>query len=276
MKQNRPLSYSALKAFSKSPKHLIAYWNKVFTPTPAMALGSLIHVMILEPQEFENRYFALDDEEICLDLIAEGAKSPRANGKYKAWKLEEMKKAEGKEIVNIEDVKLAKKIAKSVIEHPLVKALTFKEELIEWTFNGQPFKGFVDGAGALLPEAFRDQEGQGYILDVKTTKDAEPEAFKRDFVKYGYHNQGAAYKNANEELKFAGINPKYYVIAVETAEPFINQVYEIPQEFIDKGLVKSIKLIEDFKAWDGTPAGYEFGNELAKNGVLTLYPPAWL
>lgn len=275
MKQNRPLSYSALKAFEKSPKHLLAYWDKVFTPTPEMALGSLIHVCILEPQELDNRYFALDDEEICLDLVAKGAKSPRATAEYKTWKAEEMKKAEGKEIVSIEDYKLAKKLAESVKEHPLIKALTFKEQLVEWDFDSVPFKGFIDGAGEELPEEFRDFGGQGFILDVKSTRDASPKAFAKDFVNLGYHLQAGAYNNANEAINFAGNNPKFYIVAVETVEPFIVQVYEVGPDLIEAGTKKVRSLIADFKEWDGEASGYEFGNELAENGVLTLNAPSW-
>ena len=40
MKQNRPLSYSALKQFDISPNHLIAYWNRDLTQS-AMTSRSL-------------------------------------------------------------------------------------------------------------------------------------------------------------------------------------------------------------------------------------------
>ncbi len=46
------LSYSALSAFGKSPNHLLRYWSKKFEPTSAMMLGSLIHKIILEPDDF--------------------------------------------------------------------------------------------------------------------------------------------------------------------------------------------------------------------------------
>ena len=276
MKQTRPLSYSSIKAFSKSPTHLLKYWERVFKPTPAMALGSLVHTLVLEPDQYENRYFCIDDEEICLDLIARGAKSPRANGEYKAWKANLLAKAEDKEEVSLADFKTATALAARLKNHPLIKALTFKEELIEWELNGVKIKGFVDGAGEELPEEFRDFEGQGFILDLKTTKDASPSSYSRDVVTFMYHLQSGLYKDANRVLNFAGVAPKFYHIAIETAEPFIIQTYEISSEFSDKGYNFAVKQIELFKEWDGEPAGYEFGNELAVGSVLPLNAPSWI
>jgi len=56
LKQNRPLSYSSLKAFSVTPNHLVSYWNKERTSSAAMVKGSLIHTLILEPETFGDVY----------------------------------------------------------------------------------------------------------------------------------------------------------------------------------------------------------------------------
>ena len=56
MKKDR-LSYSALSQFSKSPNHLLSYWNKEQKPaTEAQQFGKLLHKMILEPEEMLQEY----------------------------------------------------------------------------------------------------------------------------------------------------------------------------------------------------------------------------
>ena len=50
------LSYSKLKAFSKSPNHLLQYLKRDQETTPAMLKGSALHCMVLEPEEYKKRY----------------------------------------------------------------------------------------------------------------------------------------------------------------------------------------------------------------------------
>jgi hypothetical protein len=204
MKQDRPLSYSSLKAFNTSPNHLLNYWAKVFTPTPAMAKGSLIHTLILEPEEFESRYAVWDG-------------GRRAGKEYKAFQ----ESNEGKDILKAEEVEEVTKIVDSVKNNVLLNKMTGTELLVEWDLNGQPFKGFVDGFG------------DGFILDVKTTSDASPKAFLRDVIKYKYYWQAALYLNANEELNFAGEKPDFFILAVETSAPFNTQMYKLKYDLIE-------------------------------------------
>ena len=264
LKQDRPLSYSSLKAFSQSPNHLVAYWDKDFKPTPAMIKGSLLHCLILEPEEFDKRYYVFDDSEKCQELIEGGAKSPRATADYKEWKAEKMKTFEGKEEVKVEDLEELQPIADHVRKNILLKKMTGAELAIDWDFNGVPFKGFVDGYG------------DGFIFDVKTTSDASPKAFARDVVKFRYYWQASLYRHANRVLDFAGDLPDYFIIAVETSAPFNVQIYKMSPAFIDKGFAEVSEMVDKFKKWDGTPQGYDYFNPLSDDGVIDLNLPQWL
>jgi hypothetical protein len=109
----RPLSYSSLKEFSKSPAHYIQYLRKEFKPTPAMALGSLIHCMLLQPEELVNKFYVMP---------AVDKRTTEGKNKY----AECVKESEGKEVVG-QDVC-------NKYEH-------------EWAceINGLPLRGFFDG-----------------------------------------------------------------------------------------------------------------------------------
>ena len=275
MKLNKPLSASSLKEFGKSPAHLIAYQNKVFETTDAKELGSLIHTLILEPDEFDDRYFCLDDDEICMDLIATGSKSPRSTKIYKEWKAGELIKAGEKIMIPPEVLKVATTAALKAQDLPIIQAITLREEFIEWEYNEIAFRGYVDGAGTTLPLELQEFEGQGFILDVKTTRDASPRAFGRDVFNMDYHLQAALYCDANKTLRFAGPDPKFFLLAIETKEPFNCQLYEVTQDFLFKGTMKAEDLTDQYKEWDGEPYGYEYGRDDSTNGVIKLSPPAW-
>tara|TARA_R110000796_G_scaffold29552_2_gene79757 strand:- start:1446 stop:2276 length:831 start_codon:yes stop_codon:yes gene_type:complete len=275
MKLNKPLSATSLKEFGKSPAHLIAYQNKVFETSDAKELGSLIHTLILEPDEFDTRYFCLDEEEILLDLAASGAKSPRATKVYKDWKAEELIKAGDKIMLTPEVLRVATTAALKAQDLPIVQAITLREEFIEWEFNEAKFRGYVDGAGLTLPLELQDFPGQGFIIDVKTTRDASPKAFARDVFNMDYHLQAALYCNGNKTLNFAGPDPKFFLLAIETKEPFNCQLYEVTPDFLFKGEMKAEILTDRYKDWDGEPYGYDYGRDDSTNGVIKLSPPAW-
>lgn len=246
-KLQRPLSYSSLKSFSNSPNHLLSYWNRERTSSSSMVKGSLIHTLILEPDTFDDVY-----------AIWNGGR--RGTNAYKEF----LTQNEGKTIIKPEELDEVKPMAEAARKNILIKNLTGAEKLIEWELSGVPFKGFVDGFG------------DGFILDVKTTSDASPKAFLRDFIKYKYYWQSALYLHANRSLNFAGDNPDFFIVAVETSAPYNTQIYKVTPEFIDKGFKDVAHALQKFKEWDGEPAGYEFNNVLAENGVLTLDLPEWL
>lgn len=264
LKQNRPLSYSSLKEFSNTPNHLVSYWNRERKSTPAQEFGTLVHALILEPDKFNNEYIVIDDSKVIEELIAGGAKSPKATTVYRTWLSDFLALNAGKTVVNKDDYSQGLKLSEEANKSALIKKMQGAEKLIEWEFAGVPFKGFVDGYG------------DGFILDVKTSADASPKSFLRDFIKYKYYWQAALYLHANRTLNFAGNNPEFFVMVVETTAPFNTQVYKVSAEFIDKGFAEVAATVQAFKDWDGTPGGYEFNQVMADNGVLNLNLPEWL
>jgi len=177
------LSFSSLSAFKISPWHFIQYkLGKKEPPTPAMIYGSMVHCYILEPDKFDERYFALDDTAKVAEI---GGGNPRATKVYKEWKAEQTSNIGNREIVETGKMQQAKIIGEQVRNNDAVRYAMGKEGeneyKIEWEYMGFKFRGIID----------RRKEKEN--LDIKTCPDAEPRKFHRDVVYNDHYLQGAMY-----------------------------------------------------------------------------------
>ena len=225
MKKDR-LSYSALSAFSKSPNHLLSYWNKEEAPpTDAQEFGKLLHKMVLEPEELLEEY-----------IQYEGRRAGKAWTEFQELHL-------SKTIVTTKLYNHCYKTYSKALQNKIFKDLLSKttetEKHIEWWCKGVNFHGYVD------------MVGEGFIADIKTTTDAG-ERFERDlyYDNLGYIMQGAMYLEAFPK------DTSYYIIAIEKSEPYNVQVYELSEKSIYRGVEKYNDLVDAFKEWDGQPMSY--------------------
>jgi exodeoxyribonuclease VIII len=224
MKQDRPLSYSALKQFDKSPNHLLAYWDRDLVPSSAMIKGRLIHTLVLEPDTFSENY-----------AVFEG-KVKRGKA-YDEFALEN----EGKDIISEKDLDDAQAVRDAVWANPIAKDLFDITEEVEKAFEddimGHRMKGFIDGIG------------KDFIFDLKTTQSSEPRKFARDAYSYGYHLQAAIYLEATGQ-------DDYYIISVESAAPYNVTVFKMTGDMIMRGFSELKRILADYDAWDGKPSSY--------------------
>jgi len=236
MKQDKPLSYSALKQFDKSPNHLLAYWNRDLTPSSAMIKGRLIHTLVLEPDTFDERY-----------AIFEG-KVKRGKA-YDAF----LEENEGKDIISVKDHEEALEIRDKVWNDEISAKILSETQEVEIEFEqelyGVNMKGFVDGLG------------DDFCFDLKTTQSSEPSKFARDCFNYGYHLQAAIYLAATGKKK-------YYIISVESSAPFNVTVFRMTEDLLDEGFALLDRLLQKYKDWDGKEVGYT-------NVLEPLDVPAW-
>lgn len=81
--------------------------------------------------------------------------------------------------------------------------------------------------------SFLDGKGDDIILELKTTRDADPKKFYRDCLTYDYHMQAGIYVEGIRcrEFKF----PDHYFIAVEKEAPFGISVLKSDAGFIKYG-----------------------------------------
>lgn len=204
-------SASSLKPLRKSPAHMQAAINNS-EESESMALGSLFHCMTLEPEELSTRY-----------VKTEKFDRRTTAGKIAAEKFAAENK--GKIIVDPDDWGKADIMADSARRHKkagkLLDAAAFVEGVVLFDIDGIPCKAKLDCFA------------HGFVIDLKSTKDASPESFQRDFVKYGYHIQGAFYRRAAKAL---GMDCRgFAIIATENSAPFCSAVYELSENALRLG-----------------------------------------
>lgn len=204
------ISKSGLDLMARSPAHFIGAENK---ECPAFALGSATHCAILEPHEFEKRYFRGED-------IRRGTK---------AWDELETK-AEGREVLKPQDWDLAWRIHDAVMSHDGAKILLsgLKGESEISAFWNDPATGELCKC---RPDYWlRDF---GFVVDLKTTADASPSAFSRSIATYRYHVQAAFYSDGLTALGHR-VNG-FYFLAIEKDPPYACAVYSLAPEAITEG-----------------------------------------
>jgi hypothetical protein len=233
----RPLSFSSLKEFSKSPRHYLDYITKPRTPpTDAMKLGSLIHCMLLRPELF-NDEFAIAPEI-----------NKRTNAGKEEWAVFCALNST-KTVVTNDDYEHARRITDGVltsddIKYVIQNCYDFEQE---WSMDMDdlPFRGFYDGISS------------EYILEVKTIADGSPKNVVSDFYKRKYHLQAALYAMSSGK--------DIYYLVVETSQPFLSYVAPATQNYIKKGAEEIGFLTENFKKCLKTgdfTGGYNYYKEI--------------
>lgn len=187
------LSHSSFNEFCKSPKHFIDYKLKDKKQTPAMAFGSMAHCAILEPDEFDSRYFVLPESQLSKNSNA-----------YKALKAEWILDAGEKTVVSASDYRAAQRIAESIRRNDSASAILDKctdfEVRLEWEYKGLNWVGYVDGDG----------RKNGLILDLKVLADVTPRAVA-NYVKYeGAGRQAVHYLRGGKAE-----DCDYFILAVD-------------------------------------------------------------
>lgn len=201
-----PLRFSRLRHMSASALH---YWQSVQDDkddTIAMRFGRGVHALVL------------------------GTPVIRWPGKTRQGKAWESFKAQhsDKEILNTKEWDRAHGIYDAIRRHPIACDLVFgagavREELIEFEMNGRKCTS--------RPDVRFDAD---VLVDLKTTRCAEPRKFSRDATFRGYHAQFSFYGRALRE-RFGAFPKESLCVAVETVKPFPITVLELKADDLNAG-----------------------------------------
>jgi exodeoxyribonuclease VIII len=245
--QERPLSFSSLKQFIKSPQHYIQYLTQDKKPTESMIIGSLIHNMLLEPDGFDSKF------------IIEPDINKRTNqGKEDYQKFLESVADKKLQVVEPKTFIKAKEIVTQVMYSPTynyIKQMTEKEVRFDKYYDGIPICGYVDGMDPV------------YNFEIKTTSSSDIDDIRRDFYNLKYYLQAAMYQWYNGK--------KMIYIVIETSAPYLSRVFVASDSYMKEGHKLFEKAMTDFSyclSMDQFDMGYEFygGSDL---NALDL--PAW-
>jgi exodeoxyribonuclease VIII len=142
--------------------------------TAAFDLGTAVHTLVFEPQEFAKRFYC----------VQEVPKKNTTIGKAAFKSME--KTAAGRAILDKVDQDTAYWMAGNVTSHSMWKSVKGDasgciEDSLAWT----------DPDSGILLRSRPDFYTDDIIIDLKTTKDSSPYAFQKAVSDYAYHRQGA-------------------------------------------------------------------------------------
>jgi hypothetical protein len=253
--------YDAVDAVNWSTAKMIARSNAHYAhalareddgDTDAMAFGRALHTAILEP-----------------DLYASGVavweEGTRRGKKWDAFEAAAL--SSGQDVITHAQASRIGQIVGRVCYNPSMMALIERgraEVTVLWrdTETGLDCKGRLD---------FVPDDPSGAVVDLKTCRDASPDAFGRCALKYGYHAQAAFYTDGL--ARSTGMAPRpYLILALESAPPYVAQVYRVHDEALELGrdeYRRCLAKIVEYRA-DARAAGRGYAD-----GPMDLQLPKW-
>jgi hypothetical protein len=254
----RPLSYSSLKAFAKSPAHYREYLVAPKVTTPAFLIGGLVDVLLLTPDQYEERYImkpVWDARTAEGKLIRDEFERACAEQPWLSPITPEIKD-QADNIVH--SIKTNSESAE------MLTRMTQTQRKVEWVDkeSGLPCVGIFDGDGDKL------------VVDLKTSASAQPDEFSRSAFNFGYPMQAAMYVDA--KMRKTGQYPEFYYIVAEKEAPYGVSVCRATDEYIEYGRRQYKRLLMKFKmALDNKAfaSSYEFHSVL---GYYNIELPGWL
>lgn len=245
---DKTVHYSALKAMARSPRHYVHACTKQTEPTRAMRVGTAVHARVLGTRPGQRL------------AVWEG--KTRNDKGYKDWAARQ----EGAEILTQPEWLDAEGPAEAVLADPVARTIlglrndtdatissiahsTACEIGAMMTHTGNPVRYEVPltwtDNGIPYSTSGIDIIGPGYIAELKTTTNAEPEHFQRHAIKMLYNAQLAHYRMgcaasavhySADHLDGVPWVPKdLYIIAVEVDPPHCVTVLQLTPEVIDHG-----------------------------------------
>lgn len=202
---DEPVRFHHLKAMGQSALHCFASFQSDREESLALRLGAGTHALTF------------------------GQPVVVWTGKVRNGKVWDAFKAEhaGKIILNQKEHAKSKAIADALRSHPIASRLLFgpdvlHEDTIWWEQDG------------LRRRSTPDARSKSHLVELKTTRCADPERFARDARFRGYHAQVADYRDAM--IAANGYAPKdCYLIAVESVRPYAVTVFRLTDRALELG-----------------------------------------
>lgn len=219
------ISKSDLDLIHRSPAHFVAAKAEPRKETPAMLLGTVTHAAILEPDTFAERY-----------IVSPTFDRRTKQGKEDSAAFEAEAAAKGLTPVSTDVYEAAMSMRDGARSHPITRRLLglgVAEPSLFW-HDGD----LLDYCGCELDfmycKARPDLLIDNMVVDLKTTDDARPEAFRRKIANFRYHVQQAYYSDGIKSV--TGEAPSTFVfLVVETSPPHGINIFMLDDDSVELG-----------------------------------------
>lgn len=251
------VNHSRLKLMDKSPWHYVNF--KPRKSTKEQEFGTKFHELLLEPNLFYEKY-VMEPQFLLSGRTNEG----------KAERKAFTENHPGMEVIEQNDFFMLHSMRESVMTDPYAKQI-FSSGQAELTALWEDEKTGITCKGRLdwLPDAIPN-----VIVDLKTTKDANPDSLSRACYNYCYHTQAAFYLRGWEVIYGKPADSFIFCFVEKPAHPedtpLPPQLYELSSDFVKIGKSKV-----DY--WLSKVAEMKSGNQVDHYtiGLSVLNPPAW-
>jgi exodeoxyribonuclease VIII len=216
------LSKSMADRLDQSPAHLREYIDnpesrqdtelaiRRLKPTHPLVLGQLFDTYVLEPDLLDLRFLVCDE------------RPKRNTNKGKAEWAELENEAGDRDIVTRAQMADAEHIRKALLAHPKGRQIFSKgsaQDTIYWN---------DDSTGVRCKARSDWIHAHSIIVDLKSTRDARPDAFAKAIVNYAYDKQSGHYTRG------FGID-SFIFVAFEKEPPYGIAIYLADKEIIARG-----------------------------------------
>jgi hypothetical protein len=250
-------SNSRLSLLKRSPAHLRYELDNPQPKSPALALGEAAHLCILQPDLFTGRYVVPPD---CDRRTKDGKATWAAFCADNA----------GRELLAADDHGRCRAIREAVMAHP------FARKLLAAAGETELSAVWDDPASGVRCKMRADKVAQDWLtlVDLKTTRDASPDAFEKAIYNFGYHRQGGMYLDGM--ARNDRVYECYAIIAVETDPPHGVAVYQLDDAALEMGTAELRPLLAKYAEcersgqWGGYPTDIQWisvpARALSKHG----------
>lgn len=271
-----PARFHHLRAAGLSGAHCLHAFQGEADDSLAKRLGTGVHALLFKPQTV-----AIWDQpsEASLKRAAKAAAAgeepppptpaPRSG---KAW-AQFVQQHAGATILTASERDAAMRMVVAIRNHPLASRLLFApgvvhERSIIWSELGRS------------RQSTPDARGRSHLVELKTTRSAAPWRFGRDAANLAYHAQLADQRAAIAHEQNGRGPREVYIVAVESAPPYVVQVFELAKTTLELGdklrliWLERLQLYEATGLWGGYSPSIE-PLEIADNAATMIADPEW-
>ena len=249
------LSKTAIEKILRCPLEYKLDRDNPQPPTPAMAFGTLVHSVILEPETVDAKYHVMT----CSAATREG----------KAEKAEALE--QGKTIVSQADWDKAQAMLANVRAHQACSWLMSLpgESEVSMAWELETDDGFVRQCKGRADRIARLPEGR-IIIDVKTTSGiVSREELERTAYKWGWHRQSGWYGDGYSRL-YRDSLLGFYFLCISTQAPYLCSAVKMSDQASLIGLEDCYRAEKILRKCEETDIWPSYADELVEIDL-----PSW-